>query len=135
MSAVGIPERFSKIRKYMRLLAFVIISPIWTFHWRSDERFKPEIFACFTTLSRLPFTVRDSKTCLECFKSMMSSLHFLAFSWSLFSMDHFSTDVTTCWTRGGFASGKPYFRMKSLYNLFAAVHASLFFVGYACANV
>ena len=98
MSAVGTPKRFSQIRKYIRLLAFLIISPIWTFHWRSFERFRPKIFTCFTTLSRLPFTVKGSKPCLECLKSMMSSLHFSAFSWSLFSVDHFSTDVTASWT-------------------------------------
>ncbi len=98
MSAVGTPERFSKIMKFIRLLAFLIISPIWTFHWRSDERFRPKIFPCFTTLSSLPIYCERFEDVFGMLEVDDEFLHFLAFSWSLFSVDHISTDVTASWT-------------------------------------
>ena len=68
------------------------------FHWKSDEIFRLKIFWCFTALREFSSVVKGLKTCLEYLKSVISSLHFLALSWSLFSAHHFLTCVTAFWT-------------------------------------
>ena len=69
-----------------------------SFHCILQERVIPSMFAFVTMHSSFPSTIIGSKICLVVLKSITSSLHLSAFSWSLFSRDQSSTTATACET-------------------------------------
>ena len=97
ISCAGTFARLSNIRKYILLLAFWITSKTWQFHWSVLVMATPGNLTLSTRSSSWEFTVTTSKWCLTFLKSITSSLHLSAFSWSLLIVDHCSTALTaTC---------------------------------------
>ena len=70
MSDDGAPALRRSTRKYMRLFAFVMISPMWVFQFRLFDIVRPRILAFWTTVKFLSLTTNDSKWCLNFLKSI-----------------------------------------------------------------
>ena len=94
ISGAGTFARFSSIRKCILLLTFWITYMTWQFHWSVLVMVTPNNLTLSMRSSSWEFTVTASKWCLTFFKSITSSLHLSAFSWSLLTIDHCSTALT-----------------------------------------
>ena len=70
------------------LLAFLVISATWSFYVRSLAIVRPSSFVLVTNSTSFPSMMTGSNTLCSLAKEILSSLHFSAFSWTLFSRDH-----------------------------------------------
>ena len=69
-------------------LAFLVISDTWLFHVRLFAIVRPSNFVLVTNSTSFPSVMTGSKTLCSLAKEILSSLHLLAFSLTLFSQDH-----------------------------------------------